>query len=164
MNYNTPQNGSEDNGNGNEGDRQERLARHEANARRALGHQPKYIWPKPGDDMPRLTWVQYLNLHADEFAAAGSPPALALADAIRKLAYEGEFLGAWSPESHEQLAQAAYEQELALTAAMEASFEDFNGSWNPGPDPDETDPSYGHGAYDFDQWEDQQQREAAEMN
>lgn len=162
MTYNTPEQPEDRKPN-----RRDRLARHVPNARQALGLQPKYAWPKPGDDLPRMTWVQYLELHAAEFAAAGSPPALALADAIRRLADEARRLRAWSPESHEELARLAEDaaRELDYGPATEATWEDLAASWVPGPDPDETGGWDGHDdTLSFEELEDEAQRRAAEMN
>jgi hypothetical protein len=100
---------------------------------------PQYEWPRPGDDLPRLPWPDYLRLWAREIdRACGGAPGHFLGNWIAALAVQAEALGAHDPTSHFILAQTEAEREAAWQAALEAEAESL-GSWelteDPGYDP-----------------------------
>jgi hypothetical protein len=75
---------------------------------------PQYEWPRPGDDLPRLPWPDYLRLWAREIdRACGGAPGHFLGNWIAALAVQAEALGAHDPTSHFILAQTEAEREAA---------------------------------------------------
>jgi hypothetical protein len=88
------------------------------------GKPPKYEWPVPGDDTPRLPWADYLRLWAGAIdTMAGGEPGRFMGAYLMGLAAQAEALGATSPTSHERLAQAEAEREAAWIAALEQEAE-----------------------------------------
>jgi hypothetical protein len=96
---------------------------------------PQYEWPRPDDDLPRLSWADWLRLYALEVARSipGAPGAF-LAQYIGGLAEQALVLGAVDPDSHLALAQAEQECESAWIQALEAEAADPGGSWEPTDD------------------------------
>ncbi len=91
------------------------------NTSRALSPQllPKYAWPRPGDDLPRLPWTDWLRLVALQIATDyHGPEGQFLSAHIIALALQADGLGATDPESHERLAQAAADSEAAWVQAL----------------------------------------------
>ena len=96
---------------------------------------PRYEWPTPGADLPRLSWADWLRLYALEVARSipGTPGAF-LAQYIGGLAEQALVLGAVDPDSHLALAQAEQERESAWIQALEAEAAAPGGSWEPTDD------------------------------
>ena len=96
---------------------------------------PRYEWPTPGDDLPRLPWADWLRLYALEVVRSipGAPGAF-LAQYIGGLAEHALVLGAVDPDSHLALAQAEQERESAWIQALEAEAADPGGAWEPTDD------------------------------
>ena len=86
---------------------------------------PRYEWPTPGADLPRLSWSDWLRLYALDVARSipGAPGAF-LAQYIGGLAEQALVLGAVDPDSHLALAQAEQERESAWIQALEAEAAD----------------------------------------
>jgi hypothetical protein len=126
--------------------RRAQLKRH---ARRlGRGQPPKYEWPVPGDDTPRLPWADYLRLWAGAIdTMAGGEPGRFLSAYLLGLAAQAEALGARGPSEHERLAQAEAEREAAWVAALEAEAEQ-PGFWTLTGDPETTGSLSGHPAQD----------------
>ncbi|HMB08674.1 MAG TPA: hypothetical protein VKP69_33705 [Isosphaeraceae bacterium] len=102
-----------------------------------LGRPPKFEWPTPGADTPRLPWADYLRLWAGAIdQAAGGEPGRFLCAYLLGLAAQAEALGATSPAEHERRAQAEAEREAAWIAALEAEVEQ-PGLGMTTPDPDD---------------------------
>jgi hypothetical protein len=103
----------------------------------APGSQPTplYAWPRPGEDVPRLPWADWLRLYALEVARSipGAPGAF-LAQYIGGLAEQALVLGAVGPDSHLALAQAEQEREAAWYQALEAEAAQPGGAWEPTSD------------------------------
>jgi hypothetical protein len=114
------------------------------------GRPPKYEWPVPGDDTPRLPWADYLRLWAGaiDTMAAGEPGRF-LAAYLLGLAAQAEALGARGPSEHEARAQAEAEREAAWVAALEAEVEQ-PGLWMTTLDPEITGSLDGHPSQDED--------------
>ena len=92
------------------------------NTSRAPAPQPHtlYIWPRPGDDLPRLDWSSWLRLIGLQIAADyHGPEGQFLSAHIIALAEHARVLGATSPDSHERLAQVEADREAAWVAALE---------------------------------------------
>jgi hypothetical protein len=91
------------------------------NTSRAPSPQPHplYIWPRPGDDLPRLPWSAYLRLIALQIDT-DYPGAVGrfLSAHIIALSLQAEALGATSPDAHERLAQAEADREAAWHQAL----------------------------------------------
>jgi hypothetical protein len=101
------------------------------------GKPPKYEWPVPGDDTPRLPWADYLRLWAGAIdTMAGGEPGRFLSAYLLGLAAQAEALGARGPSEHEARAQAEAEREAAWVAALEAEVEQ-PGLWMTTLDPDD---------------------------
>ncbi len=93
------------------------------NTSRAPSPQPHplYIWPRPGNDLPRLDWSSWLRLIGLQIAADyHGPEGQFLSAHIIALAEHARVLGAADPESHERLAQAEADRESAWIQALEA--------------------------------------------
>jgi hypothetical protein len=98
---------------------------------------PQYEWPRPGDDLPRLPWSDFLRLWARVIDQdLGGPPGHFLGNWIAALAIQAEALGAHDPTSHFALAQTEAEREAAWQAALEAEAAQL-GSWELTGDPDD---------------------------
>ena len=93
------------------------------NTRRSPSPQPHplYIWPRPGEDSPRLPWADWLRLIALQIDTdyPGTVGRFLSAHLIA-LALQAEALGATSPDAHERLAQEAADAEAAWYQALEA--------------------------------------------
>jgi hypothetical protein len=107
------------------------------NTRRANSPQPlpKYEWPRPGEDAPRLPWSAYLRCIALQLGTdyPGSVGRF-LSSYLGALALQAEALGATDPEAHERLAQEAAEAEAAWYQALEAEAAQPGGHWEPTDD------------------------------
>jgi hypothetical protein len=96
---------------------------------------PRYLWPRIGDDLPRLPWADWLRLYALEVARSipGAPGAF-ISQYIGGLAEQALVLGAVDPDSHAVLAQEAAEAEAAWYQALEAEAAQPGGHWEPTDD------------------------------
>jgi hypothetical protein len=91
---------------------------------------PQYEWPRPGDDLPRLSWADWLRLYALDVARSiPGAPGCFISQYIGGLAEQSLVLGAVDPDSHLALAQAEQERESAWIQALEAEAMDPGGSW-----------------------------------
>jgi hypothetical protein len=107
------------------------------NTKPERGEQPKYAWPRPGTDAPRVPWADFLRLWATEIdKQIGGEPGRFLGSWLLGLALQAEALGAAGPGEHEALAQAEAEREAAWVAALEAEVEQ-PGLWMTTLDPDD---------------------------
>lgn len=97
---------------------------------------PRFVWPKPGSDVPRLPWADWLRLVALQLMTDyPGPVGRFLANVVGAQAIQAEALRASDPEAHETLAHEAALQEQAWVAALEAEI-DSPGHWEPdAPDP-----------------------------
>ncbi len=118
---------------------------------------PLYLWPRPGDDLPRLPWADWLRLIAlqlgDDYPGAGGR---FLSAHLIALAVQAEALGATSPDAHERLAQAEADRESAWIQALEAEAV-APGIWSL-TDPGDPDDVGGWGGHPVDLGDDQASR------
>ena len=104
------------------------------NTRRAPSPQPlpRYEWPTPGADLPRLSWPAYLRLVSLQLGADDPGPVDgSLGSYLGALAVQAEGLGATDPGCHERLAQEVAEREAAWVQALEAEADQPGGHWEP---------------------------------
>ena len=98
---------------------------------------PQYEWPRPGDDLPRLPWPEFLRLWAVEVdTRCGGAPGHFLGNWLLGLALQAEALGAVSPDDHQVKAQIVADREAAWLAALEAEAMQ-PGVWGLTGDPDD---------------------------
>ena len=118
------------------------------NTKPERGEQPKYAWPRPETDAPRVPWAGFLRLWATEIdKQMGGEPGRFLGNWLLGLALQAEALGAAGPGEHEALAQAEAEREAAWVAALEAEAEQ-PGLGMTTLDPDATGSPDGHPSQD----------------
>jgi hypothetical protein len=106
------------------------------NTKPERGEQPKYAWPRPGTDAPRVPWADFLRLWATEIdKQIGGGPGRFLGSWLLGLALQAEALGAAGPGEHEAKAQAEAAREAAWIQALEAEAA-APGRWTLTEDPD----------------------------
>ena len=97
---------------------------------------PRYIWPQPWDDLPRLDWSSWLRLIGLQIAADYPGDAGQFLSAhLLALAEHANALGATCPITHLDRAQAEADRDAAYRAALE--HEVLDQAWtitNHGPD------------------------------
>lgn len=91
---------------------------------------PRYYWPKPGEDVPRLAWGDWLRLVATQLATDyPGPTGHMLSNIVGALADQAEALGAHDPLTHEARADTALRANAAWIAALEAEAAGPPGHW-----------------------------------
>src|SRR5512135_2366938 len=120
---------------------------------------PRFVWPRPGSDQPRLAWPEFLRVVALQLQRDYSCPGPStdpgaslgnfLASHVIALADQASALQAWDPGSHVAHAQVMEEE-------VEAAWYQFMGDqYEPSLSDDETAGLGGHpDATDFDHQED----------
>ena len=79
---------------------------------------PKFEWPRPTVDAPRMAWPDWLSLVSDQLAIDyPGETGLFLAAVVGALGCQARELGATSPSEHERLAQDESDRAAALAAS-----------------------------------------------
>lgn len=96
--------------------------------------QPRYDWPQPGDDKPRLAWAAWLDLVANEMEQGhpGQTGWWFVAGEIRLHADEARLHGLHDPESHDAWLRETAEEAAEWMAG--ATWDDLDATWEPGPE------------------------------
>jgi hypothetical protein len=94
---------------------------------------PRFVWPRPGSDQPRLAWPEFLRVVALQLqrdypcpgpsADPGASLGNFLAAHLIALSEQATALQAWDPASHVARAQEAEDINAAWQMALEAEIE-----------------------------------------